>query len=75
MTAATITLGQYLQTLRQTIPYVHPSGKVTIDGWLNDMETYADQNDGANFAKLAQLITTKVNHELSWQDNEPDRVR
>jgi hypothetical protein len=67
MTANSITLTDYLVTLRQSIPYVHPAGRATIDDWLDQMAASANHNDAANFAKLAKRVTDKVQRELDWQ--------
>lgn len=70
MTAITISLHDYVDTLRSTMPYMHPAGRATIDAWLAEMNDAADHADAATFAKLAQRVTDKVDQELVWQQED-----
>jgi hypothetical protein len=53
---------------------VHPAGRATIDAWLGDMNAAADHGDAVTVARLAKLVTDKIEQELAWQreDDEPN---
>jgi hypothetical protein len=60
-------LRDYIETLRASIPHVHPAGRATIDEWLAEMVDAADHGDNIAFARIAIRITDKVEEELEWQ--------
>ena len=66
MTATTIELHDYVEALRNAVPYVHPAGRATIDGWLAEMHNAADHGDGVTFVRIDLRIPDKVDQELEW---------
>jgi hypothetical protein len=67
MSATLADLHAFIEDLRATVPYVHPAAQATIHEWLQDMHTAADQDDPASVARLARLVTDKINQEIKWQ--------
>jgi hypothetical protein len=66
MTATTIELHDYVEALRNAVPYVHPAGRPTIDDWLAEMHNAADHGDGVTFVRIDLRIPDKVDQELEW---------
>jgi hypothetical protein len=70
MSATSISLRDFVETLRATVPYVHPAGRATIDDWLTEALDAADHGDAATVARLASFIAEKVEQELQWQADD-----
>jgi hypothetical protein len=64
----------YIEDLRSTVPYVHPAARATIHSWLQDMHDAADQDDAATVARLARLVTKKIEQEIEWQRGNRDHT-
>jgi hypothetical protein len=64
MTATITNLHAYIEDLGATMPYVHPAARATIHSWLQDMHAAADQDDAATVARLARLVTKKIEQEI-----------
>jgi hypothetical protein len=65
MSATVIDLHDYLQTLRDTLPYVHPAGMATIHAWLGEALDAADRGDAASVARLASFIPKRSSRNCS----------
>jgi hypothetical protein len=67
MTATITDLHAYIEDLRATVPYVHPAAQAVIHEWLGEMHDAANQDDPVTFARLARLVTKKIEQEIEWQ--------
>lgn len=75
MSGSSISLRDFVEQLRISVPCVHPAGRATIDHWLMDMVDAADHGDAATVARLAVLIAGKIELELQWQREDESRPR
>jgi hypothetical protein len=67
MSATATDLHGYVHTLRESVPYIHPAAQVAVAEWLREMHEAADHGDTTTFARLAVLISDKIEQELRWQ--------
>jgi hypothetical protein len=74
MSATVIDLRDYVQTLRDILPHVHPAGMATIHTWLSEALDAADHDDAATVARLVCRIGRKVEMELRFQCEDAQRA-
>ena len=58
----------FISLFRTTLPDgLRPIGAAVIRHWFGKMEQAADHGNGAEVARLAQMIERKVNQEINYQ--------
>ena len=72
MSATQIKLRDYVETLRHTIPHIHPAGRATVHQWLQEADGAAHNDDAAAVARFALLIASKIEQELQWQRQDAE---
>jgi hypothetical protein len=74
MSASSVSLRDYVETLLDTLPHIHPAGRASIDYWIDEALDAADHGDAAGVARLALRIGRKVEMELRFQCEDAQRV-